>query len=132
MYNNSHNCKGFVYVVKDGDTLYKIAKEYDLKLIDILNSNPYVNVYNLQPGDELCLPTMPNSMTWHNMDRMKDNRMNDMEENVYVTREGDTLRDILEYFNTDYMMLAEYNPAFYDLPVPEGTIVHEPKEKETY
>jgi LysM repeat protein len=121
MYNNYQNCKGFVYVVKDGDTLYKIAKEYDLRLIDVLKSNPYVNVYNLQPGDELCLPTFPNS-TLH----IPKPEANSEEEKVYVTQEGDTLNDLLTQFQQDYEKFFEYNPALKDLPIPVGTLVHIP------
>lgn len=123
MYNNSQNCKGLVYVVKDGDTLYKIAKEYDLKLIDVLKANPYVNVYNLQAGDELCLPTFPNSgMNMHGNIKEEEN-------DAYVTQEGDTLNDLLEYFKTDYTTLFEFNPALKDLPIQAGTIVHAPKSR---
>ncbi len=49
-------CRGEVYVVKKGDTLYKIAKEHGLKVIDLLVANPYVNVYNMQVGEEICIP----------------------------------------------------------------------------
>ena len=46
-------CKGTVHKVVAGDTLYKLSKLYGVRLIDILKENPYVNVYNLQPGDEI-------------------------------------------------------------------------------
>lgn len=124
MYNNSQKCKGFVYVVKDGDTLYKIAKEYDLKLIDVLKANPYVNVYNLQAGDELCLPTFPDSN--RNMQEEENNQSMD---DAYITQEGDTLSDLLKYFMTDYSSLFECNPALKDLPIPEGTMIHAPKSE---
>ena len=47
-----------VYIVKKGDTLYDIAREYDVKLFDIMRLNPYINVYNLQIGDEICIPAV--------------------------------------------------------------------------
>ncbi len=115
MYNNSLNCRGTVYVVKEGDTLYKIARMYDLKLIDVLRYNPYVNVYNLQVGDELCLPTMTNS-----------GQIGGTSERTYITQEGDTLSDILKLFDTDYDSLAEYNPSLVELPVPAGFVLHFP------
>ena len=188
MYNNSGNCKGMVYVVKEGDTLYKIAREYDLKLIDVLKANPYVNVYNLQIGDELCLPTLPNrgfqgnipgfvpemyvqndnmnsnvprrdeqgndmnrnDQEWNDqrqdaqgndMDRndrdLDDRNRNDQDRNhqggndqnmqIYEIREGDTLADLLNYFQTDYDDLLTWNPGLRDLPIPLGVVVRFPQ-----
>lgn len=115
MYSNSQNCTGFVYVVKEGDTLYKIARNFDLKLIDVLRNNPYVNVYNLQVGDELCLPTMPNSTV-----------PGGTSERTYITQEGDTLEDILRLFDTDFNSLAEYNVSLQELPVPAGFVLRFP------
>lgn len=115
MYNNSQNCHGFVYVVKEGDTLYKIARDYDLKLIDVLRYNPYVNVYNLQVGDELCLPTMPNSTV-----------PGGSSERTYITQEGDTMADLLRLFDTDFDDLAEYNPSLRELPIPAGFVLRYP------
>ena len=115
MYHNAKNCNGFVYVVKEGDTLYKIAREYDLRLIDVLRFTPYVNVYNLQVGDELCLPTLPNSSV-----------PGGTSERTYITQEGDTLADILRLFETDFEKLAEQNPSLRELPVPAGYVLHYP------
>ncbi len=49
-------CPGLIHVVKQGDTLYKISRYYHVTVSDILLANPYVNVYNLKIGDELCIP----------------------------------------------------------------------------
>ena len=51
-----HGCPGLIHVVKEGDTLYKISQYHHVSVTDILLANPYVNVYNLQIGDELCIP----------------------------------------------------------------------------
>ena len=51
-----HSCPGVIYVEKQGDTLYKISQYHHVSVTDILLANPYVNVYNLQIGDELCIP----------------------------------------------------------------------------
>ncbi len=49
-------CPGFLHVVEAGDTLYLLSRRYRVPLSLILLANPYVNVYNLQPGDEICIP----------------------------------------------------------------------------
>lgn len=49
-------CGGFLHTVEKGDTLYLLSRRYHIPLFSILLANPYVNVYNLQPGDEICIP----------------------------------------------------------------------------
>ena len=56
----TNSCKGTVYVVKEKDSLYKIAKAHGVRVKDIMRQNPFVNVYNLQIGDELCVPGFTN------------------------------------------------------------------------
>lgn len=69
-YSNSYNsgktgnraCNGTKYVIKKGDTLYSISRRYDVPLALVLRANPYVDVYNLQVGDEICIPSSAESM----------------------------------------------------------------------
>lgn len=96
-------CRGHVHVVEKGDTLYKIAKKYDVRLFDVMRLNPYVNVYNLQIGDEICVPTMPPA-----------------EQNVYIVKDGDTIGDVLEQLRMEFDTLAELNPTLLEVPLPEG------------
>ncbi len=51
-------CRGILHIVEAGDTLYKIGKKYGVAVSQIMYANPYVNVYNLQIGDEICVPVM--------------------------------------------------------------------------
>lgn len=50
-------CRGIVHVIRRGDSLYTISKRYNVPLALIMRANPYVDVYNLQVGDEICVPT---------------------------------------------------------------------------
>ncbi|SET05373.1 LysM peptidoglycan-binding domain-containing protein [[Clostridium] polysaccharolyticum] len=56
-------CNGTKYVIKKGDTLYSISRRYDVPLAMVLRANPYVDVYNLQIGDEICIPDGSESQT---------------------------------------------------------------------
>lgn len=49
-------CNGMMYAVKTGDTLYSISMKYNIPLALLLRANPYVDVYNLQPGQTVCVP----------------------------------------------------------------------------
>ena len=42
--------------VKKGDTLYSIAQKYHCRVRTLLDLNPFVDIYNLQPGEEICVP----------------------------------------------------------------------------
>ena len=49
-------CHCFLHVVQKGDTLYRLSRQYGVPLAAVLCANPYVNIYNLQIGDEICIP----------------------------------------------------------------------------
>ena len=53
---NFDRCYGFTHVIQKGDTLYKLSKQYHVKLSALILANPFVNIYNLQVGDEICIP----------------------------------------------------------------------------
>ena len=45
-----------IHKVKRGDTLYRISKLYHIKISAIIFANPYMDIYNLQPEDEILIP----------------------------------------------------------------------------
>ncbi|MCC8081264.1 MAG: LysM domain-containing protein [Lachnospiraceae bacterium] len=49
-------CDGIIHVIQKGDTLYRLSGQYHVSVFDIMYKNPYANVYNLQVGDEICIP----------------------------------------------------------------------------
>ena len=49
-------CNGVVHTIKKGDTLYLISKYYKVPIGEIMNANRNINIYNLQIGDEICIP----------------------------------------------------------------------------
>ena len=109
------NCKGVIHRVVQGDTLYKIAKMYGVRLVDVMKENPYVNVYNLQVGDEVCVPT----------------EIYEEEERIYYTaKTGDTIGSIVFQLETDVENLMEFNKELFDLRIPAGTIIRIPPDKD--
>jgi len=57
IYSGGH-CKGLVHVVQKGDTLYELGKHYHVSVTQLMFANPFVDVYNLQIGDGLCIPSV--------------------------------------------------------------------------
>lgn len=60
-------CRGLIHVIQRGDTLYLLGKRYHVPVSSIMYANPYVNIYNLQIGDELCIPVGPQPRTGQEM-----------------------------------------------------------------
>lgn len=54
---NYEYCDGMTHTIKKGDTLYEISRAHNVPLSLLLRANPYVDVFNLQVGDTLCIPT---------------------------------------------------------------------------
>ncbi len=105
------HCKGVIHRVIKGDTLYRLSKMYGVRLIDIMKENPYVNVYNLQVGDEICIPT---------------DMYHEEERRYYTTKQGDTIGTVIRNLRTEVDDLMEYNSELYDIVVPVGTLIRIP------
>ncbi|MDO5127842.1 MAG: LysM domain-containing protein [Eubacteriales bacterium] len=104
-------CNGTVHKIVAGDTLYKLSKQYGVRLIDILKENPYVNVYNLQIGDEVCIPTEV---------------YEEEERRYYTAKVGETLKSASEAMDTNVCDLFAYNRELLDMRIPLGTILRIP------
>lgn len=105
-------CKGTIHVVERGDTLYKIAIKYGVTVSDIMKSNPYVNVYNLQPQEELCIP-VKEPVTIEGV-------------RPYVVTRQDNLASILKNSGTTFEELVKYNRILGQLKLPAGTVIFIP------
>lgn len=102
-------CNGVIYQVEAGDTLYSISRKYRLRVRDIMRANPFVNVYNLQIGEELCIPVAGNQS-------IEGAR-------PYVVKKGDTIQSILEKNQVSFEDLARLNRSVGTLRLPIGTIL---------
>lgn len=107
-------CKGVIYQVKSGDTLYRIAKMHGIKVRDLMLANPYVDVYQLQVGDELCVPVFA-PVQQGNM-------------KPYRVGKNDTLGTIMNKTKMSCGDLLKINNNLMDLPVKEGTVLMIPAE----
>src|SRR5699024_6437751 len=59
MYNNQHSCPSGSeqYIIKSGDTFYKIAREHNISLDSLLKANPGVDPDRLFIGQIICVPS---------------------------------------------------------------------------
>ena len=49
-------CNGIVHTIKRGDTLYQLSRYYNVTINEIMRANANINVYNMQVGDQICIP----------------------------------------------------------------------------
>ena len=104
-----------MHTVRSGDTLYSISMEHQVPLALLLRANPYVDVYNLQVGETICVPVrandqpvMPpygrNCSKWEVRDavpmtetenKLAEEMTQEKDQSVYIVRDGDTLESIL-------------------------------------
>lgn len=83
------------YVVKAGDNLYNIAKQYNTSVSEIVRLNSLSN-NNLSVGQQLLIPTA-------------DVSDNSSSSNTYVVKSGDTLYSIARRFGTNVNDIVRLN-----------------------
>jgi LysM repeat protein len=87
------------YVIKKGDSLYSISRQNRIPVSAIINANPFVNVYNLQVDEVICLPVGVPQNNYTNS-------------TAYQVEEGDTLGSVLDKSGAemgDFMQLNNVN-----------------------
>ena len=62
---NQRFCNGMVHVIKEGETLYQLSRMYRIPVALLMRANPYVDVYNLQPGDTGDLHSYVPPFSWY-------------------------------------------------------------------
>lgn len=83
------------YIVKSGDTLYKIANTYDLSVADLINANN-LKSNTLQIGQKLIIPTTKQEQPTTNYQN-------------YTITKGDNLYAIAREYNTTVADLMKIN-----------------------
>ena len=79
-----------IYKVSSGDTLYSIAKKYNLSVNDLMDYNNLSST-NLKIGEQLLIPVTP------------------YDENIYTVKAGDSLYSIANKYGLSVNALKEYN-----------------------
>ena len=98
------NAKDYsAYVVKNGDSLYKIAMKHNISVEELKEINSLVT-NTIYPNQILLVP-----------------RKN-ISSNIYQTVEGDTLRTVFKKLKMDPKCLKCYEPIFDVLLVPNQVI----------
>ncbi len=99
-----------VYTIKAGDTLYSIAKQYNVSVCDLMMANKIRNPYNLRIGAKLCIPG-----ELDNMETIEPV----CKGILYTVERGDTLYMIAKMHRVSLNAIMEANPDIdpYNLKV---------------
>ena len=108
-------CNGIIYTIKKGDTLYSISKRYNVPLAKILRANPYIDIYNLRIGEQICIPICPTCFPFQLI--------------TYIVKNAETLFDILNQFGIELEDFLKYN-NLNGIELKEGTKVQIPMREE--
>ena len=105
----------FAYVIKPGDTIYKLAQTYNTTVAAIMAANPGLDPNNLQVGQVICIPmgTPPPPLC----DGM-----------YYVVRPGDTFYSIANMFGITVAQLIAANPGVDPNNLQVGQLICIPKQ----
>ncbi len=99
------------YIVREGDTLYKIALSYNTTEDEILKANVNLNRYNLNPGQTICIP-LPN-----------EEYPSCRTTNYYIAQEGDTFFSIGRRFGVDTEEIINANMGIQPENIYTGIIL---------
>nr|MBP3598658.1 LysM peptidoglycan-binding domain-containing protein [Eubacterium sp.] len=156
---NRRYCNGMVHVIRQGETLYQLSRKYRVPLALLLRANPYVDVYNLQVGQEICIPMVrPNGMICVpaqdmmprqeeeqrmeetieeapccEMDEMEIRRMDEEDDDdveIYVTSGGRSLGDILNEYGVKWEDFVKKN-NLSQVVIGDDVVLYFPKRKKS-
>lgn len=106
----------FPYVIRQGDTLYRISQAYHTSVAAIMNSNPGLDPERLRIGSGICIPLVcPAGYS------------------TYIVRAGDTMSSIAGKYSVTVQALISVNPQITDpgrisigqkLCIPAGDIIN--------
>lgn len=88
---NYEYCDGITHTIKQGETLYSLSRYYKIPLAILLRANPYIDVYNLQVGDTICVPVK----------NCRNNRIKIKAGNMNTTPDANIGENVQETINMD-------------------------------
>lgn len=93
------------YTVRSGDSLWKIAKKFNVSVSAIQNANPKVNPVNLVIGTKIVIPKKSTQAT------------------AYIVKKGDSLWKISQRFNVTVSSIQNANPSVSIKTLPIGAML---------
>lgn len=130
-------CEGFMHTIRTGDTLYMLARRYQITLDELMRANPEFDPYDLRIGMQICIPVSNNleegsqaQSAWGSSEDTDGH--NNTEYKIYKTQQGDTVTRILDRYKITFAALQSSNPSvdfteqLADMPIciPDEDLFH--------
>lgn len=112
------------YTVKKNDTLYKIAKKYNVSPYQLAEAN---NIKINSPLKKGTILIIPSSKTYYSYARKIQQK--NLNRNVYIVQPGDTLYSLSMKFNIDINELKRLNSLRSNLIIPGQKLILSPNNK---
>jgi LysM repeat protein len=115
-----------IYIVKSGDTVSKIADEYNIPLSELAKLNPQLNLSNINIGDRIIVPTRVIAQQKIVQKQIPLNT------DAYTVEPKDTLIGISEKTGISIDNIKKFNPNvdWSNLQIGEKIVLKEPKQSE--
>lgn len=112
----THTCPDSAssYIVRAGDTLWKLSQTYGVSLQSILDLNPGVNPRNLQIGSTVCIPTEP---------------FPSANAFLYMVQKCDTICTIARKFYVSAKSILQKNPGINPRCLQAGMYIYIPMNR---
>jgi len=108
------SCSGFLYTIKAGDTLYKLAQQFNVTVSAIIAANPGIDPNRLQIGQVICIPAAapptPSCSGFY-----------------YTIKAGDTLYKLAQQFNVTVSAIMAANPGINPNRLQIGQVICIPR-----
>lgn len=138
--DDTQSCKGFMYTIRAGDTLYMLSRTYHVNLDTLMRANPNMDPYNLRIGMHICIPVTDRSQTKQASDPVENDEKSHSTGRIYKTQQGDTLTKILDRYEITFAALKNSNPDVnftedlenMSLNIPSEDLFHTCKMSDAY
>ena len=141
---SSKNVNKETHIVASGESLYKIAKKYDISLEKLKEFNPEINPENIQIGDKIVVSGKPKSAVKKEVEKKKetvvaetetkqnidsDLYLDELGNQVHSVKRGETLYRLSKKYKVSVRDLEEMNteivanlPIGYEVIVKKGNV----------
>ncbi|MBO4814326.1 MAG: LysM peptidoglycan-binding domain-containing protein [Muribaculaceae bacterium] len=110
------------HVVKKGESLYGLARSYNMTIDELVEANPQAN-NGVQEGDVLMIPQKTTVAPIASAPVVADEPQVEVKTIFHTIKSGETLFGVAKHYNTTIENLIALNPGIYPDKFVEGDVI---------